>query len=61
MNTFKCSNNWTIRLGKFSEDKRKEVKKLAEKERMSVGAYVAKLLDGCIEKAKEADCGSDVQ
>lgn len=52
MNTFKCSDqeNWTIRLGRFSQEKRKAIKELAEKERMSVGAYVAKLLDGCIEE-----------
>ena len=47
------NDDWAIRLIRFPLEKRKEVKKLAEKERMSVGAYVAKLLDRCVENAKE--------
>ena len=55
MNTYKCTENdkrWLVSIGDMPPEKKRAVKKLAQKNRRSVSAYIGALLDEEIRKAE---------
>lgn len=51
----KFTEYWTVRVRDFPANKRKEIERLAESQRQSIGSYVGNLLDEQIRKAREAE------
>lgn len=50
----KCINSnkyWTVRIKAFPKEKRKAIERIADSQRVSIGAYVGNLLEEQIQKA----------
>lgn len=56
MKLYDCKNTeyWTVRIRAFPKEKRKAVERIADSQRVSIGAYIGNLLDEQIRQHKEA-------
>ena len=56
MKLYECKNPnyWMVRVKDFPKEKRKEIERIADRNRVSIGAYIGNLLDEQIKQNKEA-------